>query len=125
MLRIETVLINRRIELMLSQDDPEFPGPPAAGGPDERRPVLDELAAWEAARTENLAMLRRLTPEQLDRRGRHPRWGPISVREHATEWAYHDLDHLRQLLEIFQGELHGGIGVFQGLYPKPGAAGVA
>ena len=61
----------------------------------------------------------------LRTRGRHPRWGAISVREHATEWAYHDLDHLRQLLELFQSELHGGIGVFQGLYPRPGAPGTA
>ena len=122
MLRIETALINRRVQLMLEQENPEFPGPQPAS---DDRPVGTKLAEWERARAENLALLRSLTPEHLARTGRHPRWGAISVREHVCEWAYHDLDHLRQLMEMFQADLHGEIGVFQGLYPKPGVPATA
>lgn len=50
------------------------------------------------AREAILRYLRALTPEQLQRTGRHPRYGAIQVREHVVEWAYHDLDHLRQIL---------------------------
>jgi hypothetical protein len=123
MLRIETELINRRVELMLEQENPEFPAP--TPGPDDDRPVAAKLADWERARAENLRLLGSLSSEQLARGGRHPRWGAITVREHVVEWAYHDLDHLRQLLEIFQGGLYEGIGVFKGLYPKPGAPATA
>jgi hypothetical protein len=118
MRRAETEVLRRRVRLMLDRDDPRFPG--AVANPPEQTAAGEEVAIWQQARAENLDMLRGLTPEQLDRRGRHDRWGPINVREQVTGWAYHDLDHLRQLAEMIQGELHGGIGGYQGLYPRPG-----
>lgn len=77
------------------------------------------LAAWRAAREANLAFLRTLTPAQLARGGEHPRYGHITAREHITEWAYHDLEHLRQLQATLEARLYPAIGGFRALYPAP------
>lgn len=117
MLRIETALLNRRVQLMVEQENPDFPSPEPAT---DERSVDEKLAEWERARAENLAMIRGLRPDQLGRGGKHSRWGAVTVREQVTEWAYHDVDHLRELLELAQVELHPGIGAYRGIYPTPG-----
>ncbi len=116
MLHVETVVIGERVRLMLREHEPLLAPAPAGAQPASAREMLAE---WLKARAENLELLRGLTPEQLGRAGRHPRYGRITVREHVVEWAYHDLDHLRQILAVLQVELYPDIGVFQALYPKP------
>lgn len=116
LLHVETAVIGERIRQMIQDENPTFGAVPASTPPESLRLILD---AWIAARTQNLAFLRTLTPEQLQRTGRHPRFGPISVREHVIEWAYHDLDHLRQIFAALQSGLYPEIGAFQALYPKP------
>jgi DinB superfamily len=116
LLHVETRVIGDRIRQMLREDNPLFASVPPAETPDDQQAILD---AWRRARTGNLRLLRGLTAEQLARAGRHPRYGPITVQEHAVEWAYHDLDHLRQILGALQAELYPEIGAFQALYPKP------
>ncbi len=116
MFHVETAVIGERIRLMLREHEPLLQPAPAASQPE---PTREMLAQWLKARADNLSMLRTLTPDQLARAGRHPRYGTITVREHVVEWAYHDLDHLRQILAALQAELYPDIGVFQSLYPKP------
>jgi hypothetical protein len=84
-------------------------------------PVSPEetLRAWRDARAENLAFLRALTPARLDQGGVHKRYGRISAREHIVEWAYHDLDHLRQLQATIEARLYPAIGGFRALYAPP------
>ncbi len=85
----------------------------------DTRDARSLLADWLVARQQNLEWLRGLTPEQQARGGKHRRWGRISVREHVVEWAYHDMDHLRQIVSALQGELYPDIGGFKGLYTPP------
>ncbi|HEY8477879.1 MAG TPA: DinB family protein [Chloroflexota bacterium] len=118
LLYVETVIIGPRVRLMLEADDPLFPpGPPER----ETRPAEAILADLVTAREEHLALLRALGPEQRRRSGRHAEYGRVTVEEHVIEWAYHDLDHLRQILAALQVPLYPGIGVFQALYPPPEA----
>jgi hypothetical protein len=49
----------------------------------------------------------------------HPRFGDISVDTYVAEWAYHDLDHLRQILSVLSADLYPHIGPFQALYSPP------
>ncbi len=116
MLHVETAVIGERVRLMLREHEPLLQPAPPSSQPESAREMLTK---WLKARAENLALLRTLTPEQLGRTGRHPRYGTVAVREHVVEWAYHDLDHLRQILAALQVELYPDIGVFQSLYPKP------
>lgn len=114
---VEDAVIGARIRLMLQEDHPLLePAPPPGPPADDPAAVL---AAWKAARAANLDLLRGLTEEQLQRVGTHRRYGDITVREHVVEWAYHDLDHLRQILAAFQTEMYPAIGSFQALYPQP------
>ena len=116
MLRSESAGIGPRVRLMLAEEDPQLPPPEPVEVPEGTADVVDR---WIAARAANLALFRELTTAQRERTGRHARFGRVTVREHLVEWAYHDLDHLRQLLAALQAELYPDIPVFHALYPSP------
>jgi DinB family protein len=58
--------------------------------------LLDDFAAL---RLDNLHALTamRLTDADLDRRGRHPQLGVVTLRQLLATWVAHDLDHLVQV----------------------------
>lgn len=116
LLHVETAVIPVRVRRMLEADGAPLPSAapaPAPGVPGEM------LAAWRAAREQNLAFLRTLTPAQLAQGGEHARYGHISAREHIIEWAYHDLEHVRQLQATVEARLYPAIGGFHALYSPP------
>jgi hypothetical protein len=78
------------------------------------------LREWTQERAGNLAWLGTLTPDQHAHVSLHPRHGRISLEQHVVEWAYHDLDHLRQLLEVLGADLYPHMGSWQTLYKPPG-----
>jgi hypothetical protein len=116
LVHVETVVIRPRMQQMLDEDCPVFATAPPPAPARESQTMLDE---WAASRAVNLHFLRNLTPEQLARTGRHARYGLIQVREHVIEWAYHDQDHLRQVVAIIQSTLYPDIGGFRALYAPP------
>jgi DinB superfamily len=91
-------------------DIPHQPTPPSL-------PVA--LAAWRDRRQQNLAWLAGLDLEQRRRTGVLPQLGPISADEQVCEWAYHDLEHLRQLMALLEHRLHPGMGPFRAVYRRP------
>lgn len=116
MLHIETAVIPARVRAMVETDGVALSSAPTA---EMTGTSAEMLAAWRAARTENLAYLRALTPEQLAHGGEHPTYGRISAREHIVEWAYHDLEHVRQLQATLEARLYPAIGGFRALYSFP------
>lgn len=58
--------------------------------------LLDEFAAL---RRDNLSQLTalRVTEADLDRKGRHPELGPVTLRQLLSTWVAHDLDHVVQV----------------------------
>ena len=58
------------------------------------------LDAYIAMRQFNLAMWRRLTPEQRDRPFMHPEYGQLTAGWIMGQLAGHDIHHLRQLETI-------------------------
>ncbi len=52
-----------------------------------------ELRAVSLRRLEQLA----LTSADLDRAGRHPDLGPVTLRQLLATWVVHDLDHIAQI----------------------------
>ena len=61
--------------------------------------LLDEFAAARAQNLRELAALR-LTDADLDRRGRHPALGVVTLRQLLATWVAHDLDHLVQISRV-------------------------
>jgi hypothetical protein len=68
------------------------------------------LSEFEARHIENIAWLRKLSAAQLARLGEHDTAGEISAADHAYQWAYHDLMHLKQAVSMVQHRLERGMG---------------
>src|SRR5258708_1033069 len=70
---------------------------------------LDEFAHL---RSENLDELRglNLRQEDLERRGRHPALGVVTLAELLATWAAHDLTHLHQISRIMAHQYREAVG---------------
>ena len=74
------------------------------------------LASLTRQRRANVKWLRMLRPAQLKRQAAHQTAGKISAEELITEWAFHDLGHLKQILEIKRYALYPRIGNLRTFY---------
>ena len=61
--------------------------------------MLDEFAALRAQNLRDLAAMQ-ITPADLERRGRHPDFGPVTLAQLLATWAAHDLDHVIQVARV-------------------------
>jgi DinB superfamily len=73
--------------------------------------LLDEFARL---RSQNLGELRALNlrQEDLDRRGRHPGLGVVTLSELLATWAAHDLTHLHQISRIMAHQYREAVGPY-------------
>jgi len=71
--------------------------------------LLDEFAAVRRA---NVARLRSLslTDADLEKRGTHPKFGTVTLRQLLSTWAAHDLDHLMQISRVMGKQLKEDVG---------------
>ena len=71
--------------------------------------LLDEFARL---RSENLAELRALNlrQEDLERRGRHPALGVVTLSALLATWAAHDLTHLHQISRVMAHQYRKAVG---------------
>jgi hypothetical protein len=71
--------------------------------------LLDEFSRLRA---ESLAALRALNlqPEDLNRRGRHPSLGIVTMSELLAGWAAHDLTHLHQISRVMAHQYRNSVG---------------
>lgn len=69
--------------------------------------LLDELGTL---RTDSAALVRGLTPADLDRGGAHPKVGFLRVRDLLQEWVHHDRNHIRQALANVQAYVWPAMG---------------
>ncbi len=75
-----------------------------------KRGLEDLLAEFEMNRNFGLTLLKTLSDEKLARLGTHDEAGEISAADHAHQWAYHDLMHLKQIEMMLQKQLERGMG---------------
>jgi hypothetical protein len=71
--------------------------------------LLDEFAQWRSANLDDLVK-RNLRQDDLERRGRHPELGVVTLSELLATWAAHDLTHLHQISRVmahYYGEAVG------------------
>ena len=79
--------------------------------------ALAELDSFERRRGETLAWLKSLPASVLDRSGRHEELGSLRFGELLHEFAFHDLGHIRQVLELYRAHaFYPKMGVFQQYY---------
>jgi hypothetical protein len=71
--------------------------------------LLDEFARL---RTENVDRIRMLglRDSDLDRRGRHPALGAVTLRQLLATWVAHDLDHIAQIARVLAHQYTDEVG---------------
>jgi hypothetical protein len=78
---------------------------------DKDVPLSDLIDRFEQLRGEQLARLRELVgDDDLDRVGRHPELGEVSMRQLLATWAVHDLDHVAQIYAALAGSYDQTVG---------------
>ena len=82
----------------------------------DRKDPRRTLNSFVRQRQANLKWLRALKPAQLKRKGMHQTVGEITAREMIHEWAFHDLGHLKQILEVKRYALWPRIGNMRAFY---------
>lgn len=99
LLLTERAVFGERLRAILEgRDLPAFdPNQPRA--PEADRTPGEVATALAAERDRNLAVLSGLTPADLDRAGRHPEYGMVSLRVVLNTWTAHDLQHTVQAEE--------------------------
>ncbi len=78
-----------------------------------RGKTLGELLdTFAALRAESLAALRALdlTEADLERKGTHPEFGPVTLGQLLATWTVHDLGHLTQVARVLAKQYAGEVG---------------
>ncbi len=73
--------------------------------------LLDEFVRVRADSLRELSGLN-IQPEDLDRVGRHPALGPVTLSELLATWAAHDLTHLHQISRTMAHQYRHAVGPF-------------
>jgi len=70
------------------------------------------LEEFARLRRENLAVLRgwNLGDSELERRGRHPILGSVTLRQLLATWAAHDMTHLHQISRVMAHQYRDEVG---------------
>jgi len=71
--------------------------------------LLDEFARLRSGNLDELRALN-LQPEDLERRGRHPVLGVVTLSQLLATWAAHDLTHLHQVSRIMAHQYREAVG---------------
>ena len=71
--------------------------------------LLDEFATLRQTNLRALTALH-LTDKDLDRRGRHPAFGPVTLGQLLATWVAHDLDHVMQIARVMGRQYTDAVG---------------
>ena len=117
---VEEFGMRARVAAMIEQDKPTLPSfDQEARLAQLKYNTIDpmrSLGSLTLQRRANVKWLRKLRPAQLKRQGIHQTVGEISVEELITEWAFHDLGHLKQILEAKRYALFPRMGNMRAFY---------
>ena len=83
------------------------------------RTLAELLPRFSQLRRDNLTWLAQqaLTEQQLELRGTHPAFGPVTLRQLLTTWAAHDLSHIAQTSRVLVHQLGDGVGPWREYLP--------
>lgn len=97
------VVYSMRFRKLLAEDNPVLPAFDQerwAAALQYGRSLADILHTYELLRKQNLGLLQAAPEGALDRTGRHPEYGTLSLRDHLLHIADHDAKHAAQIRRI-------------------------
>lgn len=74
--------------------------------------IVELLDTFAQLRAENLRELEsmNLTSDLLDKRGRHPELGVVTLKQLLSTWVVHDLGHIRQVVRVMSKQYGEAVG---------------
>jgi DinB superfamily len=116
---VEVAGFRSRFEAMLGQDQPLLPSYDqlALFRSSADFDPYAEMARFEERRDRTIALLQALPDGTGERRGRHEDFGMITLTQLLNEFAFHDLGHIRQIMELYRSHVfYPEMGPCQGFY---------
>lgn len=76
------------------------------------KPISELLDTFALLRKQNLHELNemQLTPELLEKRGKHPELGVVTLKQLLATWVVHDLGHVRQIVRVTAKQYRNAVG---------------
>ena len=71
--------------------------------------LLDTFAQLRAEKLRELQSMN-LTSDLLDKRGRHPELGVVTLKQLLSTWVVHDLGHIRQVVRVMSKQYSEAVG---------------
>lgn len=71
--------------------------------------LLDEFAKLRKQSLNELSAMN-LTPELLEKRGKHPELGVVTMKQLLAAWVVHDLGHVRQIVRVMAKQYSDAVG---------------
>jgi hypothetical protein len=103
-----------RMQIILGEGDKHFvPFDRFAQFEESKGKTLAQLLAeFDILRKENLNILRGIsfTDELFDRKGIHPTFGEVTLRQLLATWVVHDLTHIHQLSRVLAKQYQQEVG---------------
>lgn len=96
LLDTESPIFPARVRSLLAGEDFEAFDPDTQGTERGSQTTAQLAATFARRRAENLALLERVTPSDLDLAARHRELGAVTLGQLLHEWAAHDLMHTVQ-----------------------------
>lgn len=116
---VEVKGFRSRYEAMLSAEQPLLPAYDQLAlfrSPAQFDPYA-EMARFEEERGATLALLEGMPDGAGERLGRHAQLGTITIAQLLNESAFHDLGHIRQVMELYRAHVfYPEMGAYQGYY---------
>ena len=83
------------------------------------RTLVELLGEFATLRRANLQLLAgwSLAPSDLERRGRHPELGAVTLRQLLSTWVVHDLSHVAQVARVLAKQYTGEVGPWVAYHP--------
>ena len=77
------------------------------------------LEIFQLMRSQSLGELQRmnLTPALLEKKGKHPEFGPVSLSQLLATWVVHDLGHIAQIARVMSKPYGDAVGPWQAYLP--------
>lgn len=120
MVEVEEVFRERARKIAEQKDPPIEPydqNVAYAAGNYSHKDAIDTLREFCHQRDQSVTWLRYLPESARARTGRHAELGPITFAQLMSEWAFHDLGHIRQISELYRARAFWPkIGAFQRYY---------
>lgn len=81
----------------------------------EKKSIKEELAEFKRCRRENVAKLKALVEAglPLEKKGGHPAFGVVKLRELLATWVVHDLTHISQMTRVMAKRYKEDVGPWE------------